>query len=257
MNEAAEAYANHGDRFLDENQDWKSAIANYTASIDYDLGDYLIYRSRGYAYLLNLETDKGIEDLYRSIELNDASAESYRDLGLAHELKLDFARSIRDFSDAISRDPRNGDFVFDRGRDYAIVGDYVAAGRDLERADAMQPDDPPTVMWLHIVHMHLNADDSSWLKLHAARLGGGRWPTPAILYFAGKKSASEIIDIALHSPETTRAYQRCDAWFYLGEDDLRLRKISDARSMFKKTIDNCNAVDFEWPAAQMELKHLQ
>lgn len=261
MDTAARAYLARAEYFADymsfNQQKLKFAISNYTAALNYDIANAVIYHDRGYAYLLNLDFDEAIRDLNHAIELNDASAKNYEDRGMADEVTLDFTNAIRDYGEAIDRYPANNVTLFDRGRAYAILGNYPGAERDLKRAESIDSADGPTLLWLHIVHMHTQRDDLAWLRKRAQSIDLKRWPGPVIGYFVGKKTAAEMIDTALHSTGTNEGYQRCDGWFYLAEDELQKGDARGARKLFQSTVDSCNPIDFEWPAAKMELRRLQ
>ena len=65
-----------------------------------------------------------------------------------------------------------------------------------------------------------------------------------------------MVQFAQTSTETAAAYQKCDGWFYLAEEAAAHGNRDRARDLFRETIGNCDAVDYEWDTAQIELRRL-
>ena len=144
-----------------------------------------------------------------------------------------------------------------RGRAYAVLGNYPAAARDLERTIALNPHDASSLLWLHIVHMRTGKDDAGWLKQKVMGHDLHKWPGLALSYFLSRTSAKDLVTFAQTSPDTARQEQRCDAWFYLGEEALAHGDRKGARDLFRQAVTGCDAVDFEWAPAKVELLRLE
>jgi len=240
----------------DTKQKWELSIANYSEALKYNPNSEIAYIGRAEAHTANTEFDEAISDYDHAIRINGSSSDTYVDRGAARESKVDFEGAIADYSEAIKLNSKNDTAFGYRGRGYAIAGNYSAARRDLERALALRPTDRSSLLWLHLVHMRVGENDEPWLRKQAATLKLEHWPGPVISYFLGTKSADELLQIALHSPETARGHQRCDGWFYLGEEALARKKILRARYLFQKTVGRCNATDYEWNSARVELRRM-
>lgn len=251
----SEGYAERAEYYGDK-EIFELSILNYTEALTLDPNNDTYYRKRAYAHLRNCEFDEAISDYDHAIENGDKSAEVYIDRGMAREAKLDLTGAILDYSHAVKLDEKNDVGFGLRGRAFAIIGNLSAARRDLEHTNVLNPNDTSTVLWLHLVHMRLREKDDAWLRKRATVLALNRWPGPVISYFLGSKQARDIVNIALNDPKTATFHQRCDAWFYLGEDALAHNDVPRATRLFRKTVNGCNAVDYEWVAAKAELNRI-
>jgi lipoprotein NlpI len=236
-------------------QDWDLAAESFSNALARDPRDKAAYVGRGLAEVANTDTDAAIADYDRALALGPA-ADIYRHRGEAKEENLDFDGAIADYGAAIRLDANYADAVGLRGRSLAVLGRYDPAARDLERATALSPNDAAIVLWLHIVHLRTHRDDRAWFGARVAHLNLNRWPGPALAYFAGQIPADDMTSIALKSVATARWHQRCDGWFYLGEEAAARGDTAKARELFRQTVTHCNAVDYEWDAAHIELKRL-
>ncbi|HEY1632078.1 MAG TPA: tetratricopeptide repeat protein [Rhizomicrobium sp.] len=249
----AHGHASRGNRLLAA-QSWDEAVASYTKALGFDPRRKSAFVGRGIAELANTDTDAALADFDRALALG-ATSDIYRHRGEAREQALDFEGAVADYSASIRLDPQ-GDAWGLRGRVQAVLGRTDMARGDLEHAIAMRPRSTIDQVWLHIVHLRLKQDDRAWLAGAAGRLDLGEWPGPALAYFAGQIPADDMTQIALKSASTAKWHQRCDAWFYLGEEAAARGDDARARDLFRQTVSRCNALDFEWDAAKMELKRL-
>lgn len=252
---AEQAFYSRAEYFNDQ-QKWAEAVANYTAALKYDFDDPGMHAARAKAYLLNRQPDAAIDDFDIAINADGSFPEYFLNRGGAYEMKLDFARAISNYNDGLGVDPRDSVILGYRGRAYALTGNYQLARRDLEKALLEEPEDTSSLLWLHIVRMRTGQNDISWLKKKMAKTNTRRWPAPVLKYFSGKMSAEGMLNIALTSADTAKMHQRCDGWFYLGEEALARKDVAHARTLFKKTVSGCDAVDYEWIPARMELAHI-
>jgi lipoprotein NlpI len=257
VNDAAmQGYLQRG-KFYDDEQNWGLAVASYTAALRYSPRSAVIYADRAGSHLANTELDEAISDYDQAIQIDRSSSDYYVSRGTAYESKLDFQRAISDYSKAIQLDSKNDTAFGYRGRAYAVLGNFEVADRDLERTLTLRPADRSSVLWLHLVHMRMGKKDDAWLRKQAGNLRLDRWPGPAISYFLGKMSADDMVRFALRSPEVAKGHQRCDGWFYLGEEALAHQDMARARNLFRQTVSRCNAVDYEWDTAQIELRRIE
>ncbi len=254
-NLVAQAYFQRAE-YYDEKKNWERSIDAYTTMLEYSPNDPAAFLGRAEAHLFNCEFDEALSDYDLALKAGDHSTNIYLRRGGARELKFDFDGAIADYTEAIKLNAKY-DVAFGlRGRAYAILENYGAARRDLESALALNPADRSSLLWLHLVHMHFGEDDIEWLRKQSRKVNVKYWPGPVIEYFLGSRTANDIVHIALNDQNTALAHQRCDGWFYLGEDALAHNDISRAKQLFQKTANGCNPIDYEWNAAKMELKRI-
>lgn len=252
---AHQAYYAAGESYMGRHR-YDLAIASFTALLPYEPDGMSMYDERAHAYLMARDFDRAIEDYTRYLDEGSDDSETRISRGGAYETKLDFAHAIADYSAAIAMTPRNDTALGFRGRAYAVTANYAAAARDLERAIALNHGDTPSLMWLHLVHLRTASADGEWLKRQAQGRDLKRWPGPALSYFLGRMPAEALVRFALTDKDTAQAEQRCDAWFYLGQEALAHGDRENARGLFRKTVTGCDALDFEWAPAQIELRRL-
>ncbi|MGA7710844.1 MAG: hypothetical protein WCA81_03005 [Rhizomicrobium sp.] len=251
----AEAYHERAETKFAEHK-WDQAVSYYSKELEFGQGTKDTYQSRGVAHRSNCELDEAMADFTKSIEMG-GGYEAYIDRGMTREMKLDVDGAIADYSKAIALDRENSTAIGLRGRAHAVMGHYASSQRDLEQAVNIDPRDVSSLLWLHLLHMKMHKDDGAWLRKRVAIVYLKEWPGPVIEYFLGKKTAADIVHIALTSTTVAEFHQRCDGWFYLGEETLARGDVGGAALQFRKTATHCNAVDYEWPAAMVELRMLE
>jgi len=242
----------------DDKQEWQQSIADYTVAHGYSPDDVGILGARAVAYERALDMPAAIADFTAVIEQGDDDPQGFQSRGVAREMNLDFDGAIRDFDEALRLGgdvPSSAQVYHLRGRALAVLGRLDLARADLEKAMALEPAGS-TVVWLHIVHLKFGENDSDWLAQRYAAMHHDTWQAQVVAYFTGTTSADALIRFAQTDAGTAQAYQRCDAWFYLGEDALSRGDTARASELFHETISRCDALDYEWDVAHIELKNL-
>lgn len=256
VDKAASAYVERGERRYSE-KNYAKAIADYSTALQYDPENATALSDRAYSLVASAQCELAEEDADALLVLNPYSAEKLFLHGFTHECNLDFARAIFDYGRAISFQPNSATAFGYRGRARAIMGDYAGAERDLGRALMLGHGGLSSALWLHIVHARTGRPDPAWLKRFVRDKDLSHWPGPAIAFMLGNKTADEIVTFALNSPETDKAYQRCDGWFYAAQNELLNGRTLGVKENLRKTVEGCNPLDYEWSAAAFELKRLK
>lgn len=239
---------------LDDAEKWDAAIVNYTLAIKYAPGDADLFDSRGTAHERKLDMRAAIADFSQAIRFNGRNAFYYQERGAAREMSVDFPGALADYDQAV-RLGGSANAYHLRGRAEFMLGAYDAALNDIRQGMELSDREPSTVLWLHLVRLRMGTPDADELRRNVKGVSA-EWPQPVLLYFLGKLSADEMVNIGLTSNQTANAYQRCDGWFYLGEEALAHGDKDKARALFAKTVQGCDALDFEWAMAQGELRRL-
>jgi S1-C subfamily serine protease/lipoprotein NlpI len=120
-------------------QDYESAIADYTEAIRRNPKDPGLYAKRGVAYLANQDFDSAIVDLTEAIRMNPKEASYHCWRGRAHLFKGDDDTAIAVFTEAIRIWPDHEFFYFDRGVAYGYKGDYDRAIADFTEVIRLDP----------------------------------------------------------------------------------------------------------------------
>jgi len=255
FDEARDAYYGSGNQYVEQGR-YDLAIARYTAGMNYTSDEGELYSERAYAYFRARDFDRAIADYQRYIDAVDNASNAIVGIGNAYEAKLDFGHAMAGYNVGIAEDSSNETLLGYRGRAYAVLGNYAAAARDLGRTIALNPQDASSLVWLHIVHMRTGKEDARWLKQKAVSQDLHKWPGVVLSYFLRRTSAKDLVTFAQTDPNTARDEQRCDAWFYLGEEALARGDRPAARDLLRKTVTGCDAVDYEWAPAAVELRRL-
>ncbi|MDR1250999.1 MAG: tetratricopeptide repeat protein [Treponema sp.] len=118
------------------------SIADYTAALEKDPNNALIYSNRGVAYADISDYDRAFADCNRAIELAPNLSYVYYNRGVAYYYRSDknyYDRAIADFSQAIRLDPYFALAYHRRGLMYTSKTDFDRAVADLTQAISLSP----------------------------------------------------------------------------------------------------------------------
>jgi lipoprotein NlpI len=236
--------------------DWNKAGDEYKFGLRISPEDLILRRRHGLASIATARFQDARDDFTKVLQFEpeDTDALTYR--GQSREGLDDWFGAVEDYGAAIIVDPKvYGAYTY-RGRAYVLLGRYQEGIADLSHASELYQDDLSTILWLYIAQRKTGLNDIDKLRSEIKNIDTRRWPGPAIRYFLGEISATELQRIARTDPEVARFHQACDAWFYLGEEELMRGGRNKARSLFKLTVARCSPEDYEWGAAHLELKKL-
>lgn len=125
--------------------DWDGAIARFSNALSQRierttaLDQSLVYFYRGYAYLQKGDSERGLADLDRTIELHPKLAEAYVNRMTIYLAKGDYSRALADTNEAIKLKPDLGLAYNNRGLTYLVTGDYDRAISDFSQALKLIP----------------------------------------------------------------------------------------------------------------------
>lgn len=89
----------------------------------------------------------------------------------------------------------------------------------------------------------------SLINIRLASRGINTWPEPVFYFFAGRSREEDLLRLAKSD------WQRCEAFFFLGENDLILGNLSEAKRHFEDCINTRKTEYLEYDMAQTELDH--
>jgi tetratricopeptide (TPR) repeat protein len=110
---------------------WTDVIGKYPSAI--------AYNDRGYAYYLNHDYARALEDYNTGLSQYSSYADLYNNRGVLYDALGDHARAVGDYDRAIANKPGFADAYNNRGVDYCANGDYERAMNDFNRAISLNP----------------------------------------------------------------------------------------------------------------------
>ncbi|MEM6591804.1 MAG: tetratricopeptide repeat protein [Cyanobacteria bacterium P01_C01_bin.73] len=96
-------------------KNWGAAIVDFTAVLNFDSEDAIVYAHRGHAYANQGDFERAITDFDQALALNSEDAIAYFNRGSAHGNRGNLGDAIADFNRAIVLDPELADAYTNRG----------------------------------------------------------------------------------------------------------------------------------------------
>lgn len=251
----SDAYNERGSNYWSE-LDWSDAAREFALGLRISPQDLNLRNKHGLASTASGQFESAKNDFTIIFRAMPTDSDVLVNRGQAREALGDWEGAIADYTLAIHYDPTNFVALSFRGRAYAVLARYREGSVDLQSALNIAPNDLSTNLWLYLARSRGGEPDKDRLRQRVESLDLKRWPGPAIKYFLGQLSADMLEQIAFDDPDMEVRHQQCDAWFYLAEDALLHNEKAKAIRLLKLTTSRCNAVDFEWNAAESELKRL-
>jgi ankyrin repeat protein/Tfp pilus assembly protein PilF len=134
--EAAKRAMNH-----EMNNDYASAIKEYTEAIRFDPHYAIYYEDRGSAYFRLSQPESGIKDLTEAIRLNPESYRSFFYRGGAYSQLGKYEQAIKDYDEALRLNPDNYLIHITRGEAYLNLKMNDKAKQDFEKVISLNPDE--------------------------------------------------------------------------------------------------------------------
>lgn len=136
-----EYYLSRGTFYVDNKQDYQTAIQDYSKSIEFNGKRAEAYYKRGNAYHNLNQTDKALIDYNKAIEVDSENAEAYYSRGYLYLFKLKkYQAAIDDFNKVIELAPEIADGYNNRGVAYYNLKDYEPAIQDYQKAIELNPE---------------------------------------------------------------------------------------------------------------------
>ena len=165
------------------------------------------------------------------------------------------ARTVLDQAISNVNNPKDRGYIeLIQGRYSMVEGEYAKAEKYW--ADAMthldNPNDPyyDYALLYRYVMLYKLASSTSADTLIQNRLktpGINSWPEPIINYFYGNILKDDLIRLA------KKEWQKCEAFFFLGEKELNAGNLSEAKKHFEASINTKETNYLEYDMSQAEL----
>jgi lipoprotein NlpI len=88
-------------------------------------------------------------------------------------------------------------------------------------------------------------------------LKAAQWPIPVVSLYLGSASSQVVLSSAQDPNPRKDVFQRCEAYFYIGEDALLHGRKDEAKAMFEQAIATGVTSFYEYNGAIVELARMK
>jgi lipoprotein NlpI len=251
----AAAFNNRGNAYRDKGQ-YDRAIQDYDQATSLDPQYAHAFNNRGLAYYAKGQYDRAIQNYDQAISLDPKYAHAFNNRGGAYSDKGQYDRAIEDYDQAISLDPKYAHAFNNRGYANFDTARFEAAANDFEQTLTIIGIRPYIVLWLHLARIRGHQEDMEEFSRNTARLDLTTWPGPVISFYLRHASAHEVTEAAKNGDEKAQREQSCEASFFLGEDALLRKQVSEAKTLLRQAHETCPNRFVQFDAAAEELKRI-
>ena len=224
-----------------------------------DLGE--LYRVRGITYSHLTDNQRAVEDLSKAIELDAFNPQYYEDRAITYLKLRDFANARTDLSMSLGLDRKRPTAYREEGRLASYQREYTRAAHSF--AQAMDYDEGMgalyAAIWLHLAVARGALSMPSPLAPYAAAVPPAQWPAPVVRMLVGTISPAEAIALADSPDPDAFLNQKCEAYFYAGEQYLVQHDADAARTAFEAAVATgvTDFVEYDWAKRELELMKAQ
>jgi tetratricopeptide (TPR) repeat protein len=139
----ARFHANRGARAY-RNEKFQEAANAFTKSLEMN-SDYRVYFARAATWRELNQYAKAIEDLTKTIELNNGFSEAYEWRGLVRLEAKEYEQAVSDFTHLLALDHQSVAALYGRARAWLELGINSLALSDIDRMNELEPKDPDMI----------------------------------------------------------------------------------------------------------------
>ncbi|MGH7333145.1 MAG: tetratricopeptide repeat protein [Candidatus Rokuibacteriota bacterium] len=242
---------NRGVAYLRRGQDDR-ALEDFNEVLRITPGDPSAHYHRGLLAWRRGEVERALRDYDDAIRLDSRLAAAYSARGDVHKVRGDRDRAIQDYDLALKLDPSDRNAYVGRGLSRFDHGQLAEAITDLVRATELDPDAIEPALYLYLSREHLRQDGRPALTA-AARRDLSRWPGPVVAMYLGRLKPKDLLAAIPQGASTAQRTQRCQAYFYLGQEMLLRGDSVEAARMFKEAVATAVAGVDEYESARAYL----
>jgi tetratricopeptide (TPR) repeat protein len=244
------AHYNRGLAYRHKNQQ-REAIADFDTYIGLAPDDWDGYRQKGGSHDMLEEYDKAIAAYTQGSERTTQKAVALELRCDSYRRKGDYTTAIQDCSRSLELDSNSYSAQFSRGLARYLNGQTAEAASDFRRSFELRKYDY-SLLWLHLAEQRLGHDDSDEFNRDAATLNLTDWPGPVVEYFQHKRSFTQLTDAAKNTDDEKDKGQKCEAYFYMGDDALTGSQRIMASAWLLAARQSCPHNFFEYEGAVVE-----
>jgi lipoprotein NlpI len=215
------------------------------------------FRYRGIAFSRLSQNARAVEDFAKAIELDPLNPEYYEDRAITYLKLRDFARAQTDLAMALGLDSKRPTAHREEGRLASYRDEQARAARSF--AQALENDSGMgavyAAIWTHIALMRSGLNASSPLPPFAEALPPTLWPAPVIQMLTGAIRPEEAVAMAQSPDVETDQAQKCEAYFYAGQQYLLDQKPEAAKPAFEAAVATgmTEFLEYDWALRELEL----
>jgi len=216
-----------------------------------------MFRYRGIALSRLTQNERALEDFGRAIELEEFGPQYYEDRAITYLKLRDFPRAQTDLAMALGLDSKRATAHREEGRLASYQGEHARAAHSF--ALAMDNDQGIGVLyaaiWLHVEVMRSRSNAWSPLTSYAEVLPADQWPAPVIKMLTGAMQPEEAIALAQSPDVDIDQAQKCEAYFYAGQQYLIDQNPDAAKAAFEAAVATgmTEFLEYDWALRELEL----
>jgi lipoprotein NlpI len=237
-------------------EDYDRAIQDYDTAIRLDPKIAVVYSERGYVYARKGDDARAIQDYDEAIRLEPGDTLSLLRRGRAYFRKGSYERAIRDYDEIIRIDPKDARALQNKGRALFYLERFGDARGAFTKGVELEPQDAYGSLWLYLARTREGHNGKDELAANAKNLDVQQWPWPIVRFYLGTAAPKDLLRSAESLDPKKSREQRCEAYFYLGEQALMRGDRQEAIKLFQATLDTGVTNFIEYEAAQIELQRL-
>lgn len=242
---------------------YDQAIADFTAVLAASPDEFGlkprsddVLLSRAQSYISEAKYDLALADCAQALVVNPGYVSAYATQGSANFAMQNWFLARGAFATIVGVNARSTTGQFGLGYTDYMLGNYAAAEQELQTASDLSPTYAYPLLWLHLARMRQGKDDSADFAQRAAKLSATAWPAPVVKYFLGQMNDMEVITASMNPDGMKNSGQLCETQFYIGEDQLLHKNLTQARSDLNFIVGICPKRFVEYGAAVGELARM-
>ena len=161
-----------------------------------------------------------------------------------------------DYDQVIRLNPKHANAYSNRGLMRFYQRQFTEAAPDFSQAVQLAPTNLYRVLLLYLAQARAGSDAQDGLEQATVGVDLKEWPGPIVSMYLGKVPEQAVFDAVADADPTKQRQQRCQAYFYVGQQLLIRENNSEASKMFREAMTTEASTLFEYEGAQVELKHL-
>lgn len=114
--------------------DYEASVNKFSDALEAGADAFMVFLSRGVAYLRMEQMDKAGEEFGKAIEKNPDNLRGYYYRGVIYLAKEDFKRALPDLNRVIELNPEHGPAHLARGTLYGLIGEEEKSAMDMKTA---------------------------------------------------------------------------------------------------------------------------
>ena len=213
-----------------------------------------------------------------ALRLKPNLAVAYINRAIVHRDKGEYDAALRDYDMAL-RLESYASLYLNRGFVRFAAGRFTDAAADFADGLRIAPTPPYYVLWLHLSRARAGQDDRNEFARNTAAflpivstnqafsfsmaVDWESWPRPVIGFLLRQVPADQLLNAAraleylgeIPDPRNRRV-PRCDAVFFIGEQEILGRNITRARQRLREVLGFCPPTYYHYFVAKAELSRM-